>query len=50
MPIPSQAANGELIATSEGYCTKASENGGKSVQTNAAGTHCGGQDGVTQLG
>jgi uncharacterized protein YegP (UPF0339 family) len=33
-----KAANGEVIATSEGYKTKASaENGIKSVQTNAPG-------------
>jgi uncharacterized protein YegP (UPF0339 family) len=33
-----KASNGEVIATSEGYKTKASaENGIKSVQTNAPG-------------
>ncbi|MGN6334462.1 YegP family protein [Mycobacterium sp.] len=37
VPIP-HASNGEVVASSEGYKTKASaENGIKSVQTNAPG-------------
>jgi uncharacterized protein len=35
---PGQAANGEIIASSQGYTSKeAAENGIKSVQTNALG-------------